>query len=91
MKTAPSARRGPNIVVLVVSLALADCASPSEPRPKQVVAPRDVRAEIVAASIYGYEVNSKPCPCPTAKLEGARVIALTRPKAERSPGVTSPR
>ena len=53
------------VVVLVVSLALAGCASQAEPRPKQVVAPRDIRAEIVAASIYGYEVNRNgSCPCP---------------------------
>ena len=48
------------IVVLVVGLILAGCASHAEPRPTPVSAPRDVRAEIVAASVYEINVN-KPC------------------------------
>ena len=56
------------IVVLVVGLILAGCASQAEPRPTPVSAPRDIRAEIVAASVFGYEVNvNKPCPCPYSR------------------------
>ena len=54
-------------VVLVVGLILAGCASQAEPRPKQVVATGDIRAEIVAASVYTYKGR---CPCPYSQ-EGA--------------------
>jgi hypothetical protein len=56
------------IVVLTVSLALAGCASEGAAKPEPVAPRSDVRAEIVAASIYGYEVNvKKPCPCPYSR------------------------
>ena len=51
------------IVVLAAGLALAGCASQPEPRSKQAVV-RDVRAEVVAASVYTYK---GPCPCPYSK------------------------
>ena len=46
------------IVELAAGLARAGCASPAQPRPTPMPAPRNVRAEIVAASIYGYELAS---------------------------------
>lgn len=54
----------PVVMLLAASLALAGWASQAEPTPKQVVTPRDVRAEIVAASVYAYK---GPCPCPYSK------------------------
>ena len=68
------------IVVLAASLAIAGCASQAEPRSRPVGL-GNVRREIVAASIYGYEINTKgSCPCPYSKDGACKgVSAYDRP------------
>jgi hypothetical protein len=71
------------IVVLAVSLALAGCASEGAAKPEPVAPRPDVRAEIVAASVFGYR---DPCPCPYSKEGTCKgKSAYDRAKMKRKP------
>ena len=55
------------ILAILVVAACVGCAHQQEAvtETKVVIAPRDYKAAVVAASIYGYEINTnRPCPCP---------------------------
>jgi hypothetical protein len=56
-------------IAIFAALLLAGCATEEavQPKARPTVAGLDIKSQVVAASIYGYERTAHNCPCPYSK------------------------